>query len=400
MGLDCYCNCHTEQGSIPVPPVDKTVDPINNLKNEELNYQEAYNRNFTTNKNDFKTNQSNKNDYENNNISNNDKYNNIKNTEKNISEFDKNIKLYSIEMTEEEFISKINKKIKEIDSKFGSINQNKKDEYIKNKEKNIIFKSPLFFKETNNIYFGSWDIKTLKKEGWGILLDKVGNKYEGGWDKDIIDGYCRIISINGDYYEGEIANGIIEGNGIFYSDEKKMIYKGEFKNNCFDGDGEQIFQNFEKKIIYQGKFKNGKREGIGKIIFEDGNIYEGEFSNDNFNGEGCFRWTDGREYKGKWNNNKMNGKGIFIWDKNNWYEGEYKDNKREGFGIYQYGDNNYYEGKWLNNLPQGEGKINKDGKTVEGVFRYGKMIRNKNNKKEFNNTGNIINYTFKNESVN
>lgn len=394
MGLDCYCNIQTEQGSIQVPQIDNTFDPINNFKKEELNFQETYNRIFSTNKND---NENNNNNY-NNNLNNIEINNNI-NVINNEQEFDKKIKLYSNEITEEEFSSKKNVKIKEIESKLGAINQNKKDEYIKNSNKNIIFKSPLFFKKTNYIYFGSWDIDILKKEGWGILIDKDGNKYEGGWEKDVINGYCRIISVNGDYYEGQILKGIIQGNGTFFSEEKKMTYKGEFKDNCFDGNGQQIFEDNEKKIIYQGTFKNGKREGKGKIIFEDGNIYEGEFVNDKFNGEGCFKWNDGREYKGQWKNNKMNGKGIFIWDKNILYEGDYKDNKREGFGVYQYGENNYYEGKWLNNLPHGEGKINHNGTIEEGVFRYGKIIRNKNNKIVLNNN-NFINLTFKNESAN
>ncbi len=408
MGVDCYCNLRSEQGNIPVPPLDKPVDPSNNIKNnDEFNRQETYNRVITIVKNDIKT--SNKKDKESNSNNNNnlilekkendnDNNNDNNNIEQN-SDFDKKINSCSTQITEEEFNSKINKKILDIELKFGKIDQNKKDEYTKNIDEKIIFKSPLLFKETNFAYFGSWDSLNIKKEGWGILIDKDGNKYEGSWKKDIMDGYGRIISINGNYYEGEIKNGIIEGNGTYYSNDKQFTYKGEFKNNLFEGKGEQIFENSENnKSIYEGMFKSGKKEGKGKYTFENGNSYEGEFKNDKYNGDGCFKWNDGREYKGKWKDNQINGKGIFKWDKNEWFEGEYKDNRREGFGVYHFGvENNYYEGKWLNNLPHGEGKLVKDGKTEEGRFRFGKLIQNGKGKKI---NGNIKEVKYKNENVN
>ena len=147
-------------------------------------------------------------------------------------------------------------------------------------------------------------------------------------------------------------------------------------------------------------FKNGKKEGKGKLIFEEGDIYEGDFSEDKFNGEGCFKWKDGREYKGIWKDNQMNGKGIFIWDKNTWYEGNYKDNRREGFGVYHFNKDDYFEGKWINNLPHGNGKFVKEGKIIEGFFRFGKIIKNKNDKKGKKSDGNIINsINFKDEII-
>lgn len=410
MGVDCYCNKNSEQGNIPVPSLDK-IEDISNKKenNEKFNRQETYNRIFTINRNDLKTVPSNKN--ENDNIN-----NSIKNEEKNLnninnnnnsnnnndSEFDKHISKFTTKISEDNFNSEINIKIKEIELQFGKINQDKKDELIKSKDiKKIIFKSPLLFKESNIKYFGTWNPKTLKKEGWGILIDKDGNIFEGGWENDIIDKYGRIISINGDFYEGDIKKGIIEGKGIFYSDEKKMTYKGYFKNNLFDGKGQQIFEILDKKkLIYEGMFKNGKREGKGKFIFEDGNIYEGDFSNDKFNGEGYFKWKDGREYKGKWEDNQMNGKGVYVWDKNNFYEGEYKDNRREGFGVYHFSENYYFEGKWINNLPHGEGKINNDGKKIEGLFRFGKMIKSLNNKNGKHIKDKIKNMNLKDENMN
>ena len=46
-----------------------------------------------------------------------------------------------------------------------------------------------------------------------------GNKYEGGFQSDKLDGYCRIISVNGDYFEGEKGgkHGFLFANGDFKS---------------------------------------------------------------------------------------------------------------------------------------------------------------------------------------
>ena len=401
MGTNCYCNIPTELGSIHVPPLDKTEDVSNNnIKNDESIPQEAYNRLFTIKKNELKTvpsnveqkeneNNDNKiinlednNDIDNNNENNNKNNNNANNKEEKIKEmFEKGLKVVSKEITEEEFSSLIDQKIKSIEYNLQPINDNEKKKYCENKEKNIIFKPPLVFNKSNIKYYGSWNPITMKKEGWGILIDQDGNKYEGGWENDMINGYGRLISINGDYYEGGIKSGAFEGSGIFYSNERKMMYKGEFKNNLFEGKGEHAFENNEDKFKYEGMFKEGKREGKGKFIFGDGIIYEGDFSNDKFDGEGSFKWNDGREYKGYWKDNQINGKGKFSWNKDTWYEGDYIDNRREGFGTYHFGENKYYEGKWRNNLPHGEGKYCENGKIIEGLFRFGKIIRKKSVKK-------------------
>lgn len=396
MGSNCYCKYSSDPGSVPVPSSDKVMDDSNNVKNiEELNRQETYNHIFSLNKYEVNTVPSNKKEKEKSEDDNNDKNKLLID----ISNFDNIISSYSKVISEEKFFNDINIKIKEIESKFGEINKSRKDDYLNNKKENIIYRPPISFKK-NNKYFGSWNPNSIKKEGWGIFVDKDGNKYEGGWENDIIDGYGRIISINGDFYEGQIIKGIIEGNGLFYSQEKKMLYQGQFKNNLFEGKGEQNFENFGNEITYEGMFKKGKREGKGKILYGDGNMYEGEFFDDKFNGDGTFKWKDGRIYKGKWKDNQMNGKGIFKWDNNTFYEGDYIDNRREGFGFYHFNETSYYEGKWFNNMPHGKGKLVKDGTVLEGLFRFGNIIKNKSNKNCENNTGKIMNIEFKNEKKN
>ena len=259
MGVDCYCNFRSEPGSIPVPPTENSVNThkkrnFNNHSNHH-NMNKKVSFNLVNEQNLLKK--------ENlNNIIN--KNNNDNNSSQNLmkcitdSEFEKIINEHSTELSEEKFFLLIKGKIKEIDNELGEINQSIKKEYLEQNNPNIINKSPLYFSSTKNTYFGTWSKNTFQKEGWGIIIDENGNKYEGAFKSDKLDGYCRIISINGDYYEGEIKKGIIEGNGIFYSAEKGMLYKGEFKNNLFEGEGEQVYENYENhKVVYEGSIHLG-----------------------------------------------------------------------------------------------------------------------------------------------
>ena len=223
MGVDCYCNFHSEPGSIPVPPVDNNVNTNKKLKNSnsQQNDQDAYNK-ISTQNNLF---EQRFNKTENSNVINNKDDNNNNEIYKNLTndQFEKLISEHSKTLSEEKFFLLIKGKIKEIETELGEINQTKKKNYISQFNQDIINKSPLYFSKNKYTYFGTWSKTSLEKCGWGIIIDEKGNKYEGGFKSDKFDGYCRIISINGDYYEGEIKMGIIEGEGTFFSSEKKNV---------------------------------------------------------------------------------------------------------------------------------------------------------------------------------
>ena len=282
--------------------------------------------------------------------------------------FDNFIKDHAEYIDDNAYDKAMNPKVKEIEKNLDIIEEKFESEIHNLK---LFKRPPLLFKSNNMIYNGSWNSKFLK-EGYGISIDKDGNKYIGYWKEDSFDGNGRLISIKGDYYEGNWSSGNMEGNGIFYSTEKKRKYDGQFKYNKFNGRGKLIYEN--EKIVYEGDFINGLKEGKGIIIFGSKGKYEGEFKNDCFWGEGVFDWGDGRKYSGGWKKNLMDGTGEFIYDSKNRYKGEFKENKKHGKGTYYQGDT-YYIGDWFNNLPHGEGKIYANNKVViNGSFRYGKFV--------------------------
>ena len=326
----------------------------NNSQEEEKKPQEEENYEHEEDNNeqeeDNNSNSSNSNSKENNN-------------EELIKAFDNKIKEFAEYITEEKFNSLENPKIKEIENNLAEFN-------CKKKYKNCFERPPLLFKKDKSIYKGFWNNKG-EKSGFGIFIDSKGNKYIGHWENDKFNGKGRLLSINGDYYEGDFNMGLIEGNGTFHSKKEEYKYIGDFKDYKFHGEGRIIYE--KEDIIYEGEFNEGYKHGFGKIIFKNKSSYEGNFEKNNYNGKGQFNFENGRSYNGYWKNNTMDGKGIFKWENNSKYKGYYKNNMREGNGVYSFGCN-LYDGEWVRGMPHGEGTLLYEGLRIFGKFRYGKIL--------------------------
>jgi hypothetical protein len=124
------------------------------------------------------------------------------------------------------------------------------------------------------------------------FFDKVDNTY----------GKARIIYINGDVYEGECKQGLIEGKGKMEYDNGD-IYEGDFSKGDLEGKGKMEYDNGD---IYEGNFSKGDLEGKGKMKYDNGDIYEGEFKDDLPHGYGTMTWRDGSIAKGNWTDGKFN----------------------------------------------------------------------------------------------
>ena len=169
---------------------------------------------------------------------------------------------------------------------------------INNKKSSEIFsKPPLLFKKDKSLYKGSFNLKG-KKEGFGILIDSSGNKYIGEWKNDLFHGKGILISINGDFYQGNFISGRIEVNGIYYLSKNKYNYTGDFYNNKFDGKGKIIYEKNDTNNIYnyyEGDFSVGYMHGEGNLFFTDGSYYKGDFDKNYFEGDGTFIFKNGRK---------------------------------------------------------------------------------------------------------
>ena len=83
-------------------------------------------------------------------------------------------------------------------------------------------------------------------------------------------------------YEGDFKYDKYEGYGELYDEEGTIKYKGFFKNNKYEGNGKLYEQYFD----YIGLFVNGLKHGKGIKYYKNGEIYyEGYFINDNYGGK-------------------------------------------------------------------------------------------------------------------
>ena len=81
---------------------------------------------------------------------------------------------------------------------------------------------------------------------------------------------------NYDQYEGMFNSNKKEGYGE-YLFNIGCIFKGNWKNDMFEGKGEFIDPN---NYRYEGNFDKGRKHGYGILIYANGDEYRGEFRND------------------------------------------------------------------------------------------------------------------------
>ena len=261
----------------------------------------------------------------------------------------------------EEILEQTNKDIYKIDFP---------KEIENNKENNSFIAQPIKF-INGEIYKGSWNINN-QRHGFGININPNGLIYKGLWNKGNIGKYGLFLEENGNYFKGELKDKKLEGKGEMEI-KGKYKYIGDFSNDLPNGKG--ILEDYEKGFIYKGDMVNGMKEGKGSLEYIDGTIYEGDFKSDLYNGNGVLKFKDGKKYEGEFHDGKIKGKGKFIWEDGKIYEGEYDNFMKNGNGKFFWNDNKYYDGQWVNNRQHGKGLIYYDGKEVEGIFRFGKIIK-------------------------
>ena len=207
---------------------------------------------------------------------------------------------------------------------------------------------------------------------------------------------------NGDKYEGYFKNNKLNGFGIYYY-SKGDSWTGNFKNGEFDGRGKYFYENglLSEFITYKNNqvidkektqredyedpnsvnfFKEVKtkfpgvlehlllvpplRDAYGYLKWtiqnlNDGNVYIGQINFQNkFHGRCCFIYKNApiTYYVGYIKNQQFVDSGAYY--NKNWsniYEGKFENNKRSGFGVQKLNDGSIYAGEFNNDLPNGKG---------------------------------------------
>ena len=113
----------------------------------------------------------------------------------------------------------------------------------------------------------------------------------------------------------------------------------------------------DKKLKYKGYFKEGKFDGFGQLYDDNGNlIYEGFFKKNEFNGRGTFYKNKIKEYEGNFINDKYHGIGIeYLSNGKRRRKAFYSEDKikKNRYGIlYNENDEEIYVGPLLDGIPK------------------------------------------------
>ena len=102
-------------------------------------------------------------------------------------------------------------------------------------------------------YYGEWLANTQVRQGRGILVNPIGDRYEGYFVKDKFEG------------KGHMAYSKTK-------EQKKKDYEGTWKAGLRHGTGTMIWKSGAK---YKGDWLDGVRTGNGEYWWKDGGFYTG-----------------------------------------------------------------------------------------------------------------------------
>ncbi len=199
-----------------------------------------------------------------------------------------------------------------------------------------------------------------------------GDRYEGEFRDGLLDGWGTYYYRNGDWYEGDFKNDVKHGKGTFtYRNGDKYI--GDFKDDVKNGKGSFMFRDGDR---YAGEFRNDVMGGKGSMLYKNGNRYVGDFRSGLKNGNGTFNFSNGDTYRGEFKNDLRNGRGIYTFSDGTKYIGEFKDGQKHGSGRYIYVGGEEYVGEFKEGKKDGKGVcVYPNGKRLNGLWKNDKFVR-------------------------
>ncbi len=230
-----------------------------------------------------------------------------------------------------------------------------------------------------------YDEKKKMPEFKGRLKDgkkiKEGTEYDmnnrvtfqGHYEDDVYSGYGE-ESVDGIVvYKGNFANGKYEGEGIQRDENGFLKYEGTFSNGEYEGTG-KVYEMDE--LVYEGELSKGLYEGKGKLYKDKILVYSGSFTAGEYDGFGKL-YEDGEVvYDGSFSSGVKSGRGVAYKKKHMIYKGDFEEDTYNGTGV-AYNDNGIlvYKGGFVDGLYSGSGSLTlKNGEVIKGEFEAGNII--------------------------
>lgn len=206
-------------------------------------------------------------------------------------------------------------------------------------------KCTLFDEDGNLAYSGELSETDSKKCGSGVEYNRDGTvKYKGNWKNDLYDGQGILYLDDGRRIEGQFKCGKVNGFACEFDSKNRKIYEGNWKDNLYNKEGTKYLNNGN---YLKGLFEAGLATGVLLEFNSDGEvIYKGNFDEDAYCGEGILYINGEKVYEGNFENNLYNGKGKLFEHGKCVYAGSFKDGLKDGFGKQLRDDELEYIGHW------------------------------------------------------
>lgn len=228
-------------------------------------------------------------------------------------------------------------------------------------------------REDDSDFLYEGEIENGVPNGNGVLTVK-GAKASFEFVRGSINGYGKRDTGNetfeGYYHSVDEGNiGVVRGNNyVVYGKVDKGfevtgIGKGEYGNGTYVGGFEKTCRHgygrykYTDGDVYEGFFDMGKRTGKGRLKYADGTVYEGDFVDGELEGKGKKVLENGDIYEGEWEKGYMHGKGKYTWTADGYYEGDWANDNMHGKGKRVWENGDIYEGDYINDKRTGKGKI-------------------------------------------
>lgn len=213
---------------------------------------------------------------------------------------------------------------------------------------NTVRYRPVYFDEETNSYYEGWWCSGYRN-GRGICLYSDKLMYEGNW-----------------------LMGRETGRGVLMTGNRQVLYRGDWVDGCFHGNGTYTFPNGD---TYKGDWREGKRHGKGEYYMKKyGCTYKGDWKDNKRHGRGLFLWADGSTYDGDWEKDCRHGRGTLTLVNGFYYDGSWDRNFFDGRGFCVFPNGQEYQGMFKNGMRDGRGSVTfAEGAVYEGRFREDKM---------------------------
>ena len=126
----------------------------------------------------------------------------------------------------------------------------------------------------------------LVPHGFGTQIWSDKTMYQGSYDMGQKQGNGKLTWPDHKFYVGQFNEDKIEGVGTLMNAEKKILYRGGWKDNKFEGQGREVFngEDTSQSSYFLGNYESGWKHGAGTLRNADGTYQKGNWEKDKLQG--------------------------------------------------------------------------------------------------------------------